>query len=83
MAENLKAVLLKCRQSGNTKFKFRAVFSLPPPYFVHGISVGNSEISKTTCYLSNISPCYSKLHSFLSTQNRYLTANEKNRLINR
>ena len=83
MTKKLKAVLLKHRQSGNTKFKFRAFFSLPLPYFVQVISVGNSEISKTTCYLSNISPCYSKLHSFLSTQNRYLTANEKNRLINR
>ena len=63
MTEKLKAVLLKCRQSGHTKFKFRAFFSLPLPYFVQVISVGNSEIRKTTCYLNNISPCYCKLHS--------------------
>ena len=49
MTEKLKAVLLKRRQSGNTKLKFRPFFSLPLPYFVHVISVGNSEISKTTC----------------------------------
>ena len=63
MTENLKAILLKHRQSGNTKFKFRAFYSLPLPYFVQVMSVGNSEISKTTCYLNNISPCYCKLHS--------------------
>ena len=63
MTENLKAILLKRRQSGNTKFKFRAFYSFPLPYFVQVISVGNSEISKTTCYLNNISPCYCKLHS--------------------
>ena len=63
MTENLKAILLKRRQSGNTKFKFLAFYSLPLPYFVQVISVGNSEISKTTCYLNNISPCYCKLHS--------------------
>ena len=63
MTEKLKAILLKRPQSGNTKFKFRPFFFLPLPYFVQVISVGNSEISKTTCYLSNISPCYCKLHS--------------------
>ena len=62
MTENLKAILLKRRQSGNTKFKFRTFYSLPLPYFVQVMSVGNSEISKTTCYLNNISPCYCKLH---------------------
>ena len=63
MTEKLKAVLLKRRQSGNTKFKSRAFFSLPRPYFVQVISVGNSKKSKTTCYLNNISPCYCKLLS--------------------
>ena len=63
MTQNLKAILLKRRQSGKTKFKFRAFFSLPLLYFVQVISVGNSKISKTTCYLNNISPCYCKLHS--------------------
>ena len=63
MTEKLKVVLLKRRQSGNTKFKFRAFFFLPLPYFVQVKSVGNSEISKTTCYLNNITPCYYKLQS--------------------
>ena len=62
MTEKLKAILLKRPQSGNTKFKFRPFFFLPLPYFVQVISVGNSEISKTSCYLNNISPCYCKLH---------------------
>ena len=60
MTKKLKAVLLKHRQSGNTKFKFRAFFSLPLPYFVQVISVQNNE---TACYLNNISPCYCKLYS--------------------
>ena len=63
MTEKLKAVLLKHRQSGNTKFRFRAFFSLPPSLFWTGKSVGNSEVSIATCYLNNLSPCYCKLHS--------------------
>ena len=34
MTEKLIAVLLKRRQSGNTKLKYRAVFSLPLFYSV-------------------------------------------------
>ena len=63
MTEKLKMVLLKRRQSGNTKFKFRVFLPLALPYFVQVISVGNSEISKKTCYLNNVSPYYCKLQS--------------------
>ena len=63
ITEKLKVVLLKRRQSGNTKSKFRAFSSLPLPYFVQVKSVGNSKRSKTTCYLNNISSCYCKLQS--------------------